>query len=62
MPDTLLTVEELAERTKVPVRTVYAWNHRGTGPKYMRLAGGGIRYRSTDVEKWLEQQAVDQAS
>lgn len=46
-----LTVEELAEREGVPVATIYAWNSRGTGPRYM-IIGRHVRYRLADVIQW----------
>ncbi|WP_395695054.1 helix-turn-helix transcriptional regulator [Nocardioides sp.] len=48
-----LTTEELAAYLKVPVPTVRAWRHNGTGPKGIRL-GRHVRYRRTDVDRWIE--------
>lgn len=47
--------ESLGDFLGVPTRTVYSWNYTGTGPPYRRL-GKHIRYRRSDVEKWLESQ------
>jgi excisionase family DNA binding protein len=49
---------ELADEIRRPVQTVYAWQHKGTGPKAYRL-GRHLRYRRSDLEAWLEQQASD---
>nr|WP_020670711.1 helix-turn-helix domain-containing protein [Amycolatopsis nigrescens] len=46
-----LTISDLAERLGVPRRTVYQWNSRGDGPKYLKV-GKHVRYRLADVEKW----------
>jgi excisionase family DNA binding protein len=46
-----LTVAELADRMKVSVETVYAWNRDGSGPVPMRR-GSFVRYRLEDVEEW----------
>ncbi len=54
--DELLTPEDLAQHCKVPIGTVYQWNHRGTGPKALRV-GRHVRYRTSDVEAWLERRA-----
>ncbi|MCZ0979401.1 hypothetical protein O1L60_10630 [Streptomyces diastatochromogenes] len=35
----LYSPDDLAERFKVPVRTVYSWNHKGTGPGTSRSVG-----------------------
>ncbi len=57
MIDNLMTVEAVAEYLGVPMATVYAWNSRGLGPKRYRL-GKHVRYRRSDVEVWLEEQAT----
>ena len=54
--DKLLTVDGLAEFCGVPVKTIYQWNSRGTGPRAIKV-GKYVRYRVTDVERWLDGQA-----
>lgn len=51
--DRLLTAEELADFLDVPIKTLYAWRHRGEGPIGFRV-GRHIRYRRVDVELWIE--------
>jgi predicted DNA-binding transcriptional regulator AlpA len=51
--DRLLTANELADFLDVPIKTLYAWRHRGEGPIGFR-AGRHIRYRWVDVEVWIE--------
>lgn len=46
-----LTIKALAEREGVPVATVYRWNTRGDGPRYLKI-GKHVRYRLSDVEAW----------
>ncbi|MEU3622936.1 hypothetical protein BS329_39935 [Amycolatopsis coloradensis] len=46
-----LTIKEFAERVGVPPATVYQWNSRGDGPRYLKI-GKHVRYRLVDVEKW----------
>ena len=46
-----LTPEALAERMGVPLKTVYGWNHKGTGPRYIRV-GKHVRYKLADVVAW----------
>ncbi|WP_372455493.1 helix-turn-helix transcriptional regulator [Nonomuraea sediminis] len=48
-----LTPEDLAERVGVPVSTVYQWNSRGGGPRFMRI-GRYVRYKIADVNAWEE--------
>jgi excisionase family DNA binding protein len=55
--DRHLSPADLAAREGVPLPTVYAWNHTGTGPRYFR-AGRHVRYRLADVEAWERQQEV----
>lgn len=54
--DELFTPPELAERLKIPLPILYRWNHTGTGPPLIRL-GVHVRYRSSDVDRWLDQRA-----
>lgn len=52
----LATVEDLATYAGVPVKTVYEWNYKRTGPRVLKV-GRHIRYRWADIEKWLDGQA-----
>lgn len=52
----LLTTQELADLVGVPKATVYRWAHQGEGPVGIRI-GKHRRYRLSDIEAWLEQQA-----
>lgn len=53
--DELLTPQELADRLRVPVATVYAWNYKGTGPAFLKL-GRHVRYLRVEVDRWLAEQ------
>lgn len=53
-----LSVQELAARYGVEVQTVYAWNHKGTGPRYFRV-GRLPRYRMSDVLAWENDRYAD---
>lgn len=48
----LLTTKELAEYLKVTTGTIENWRVAGTGPKYVKA--GGVRYRESDIQAWLE--------
>lgn len=50
-----LSIAELADWLGIPVRTVYRWNHFGTGPPRYRIGGHNVRYRRSEVEEWLAQ-------
>lgn len=53
-PDRLLTTRQLADYLSVPVATLYAWRHGGDGPPGFRI-GKHLRYRSSDVNRWIQQ-------
>ena len=51
-PQRLLSAQELASYLEVPVKTIYTWRHRNTGPKGFRV-GKHVRFRWRDVEAWV---------
>lgn len=52
----LATIEEVAEYLGKTVNSLYVMRHRGTGPRSSKV-GRTVRYRWSDVEKWLDEQA-----
>ncbi len=56
--DRFFTVDELADRYGVTVQTIYAWNHKGTGPRFFR-AGRLPRYRLSDCLVWEDARYAD---
>jgi predicted DNA-binding transcriptional regulator AlpA len=52
----LLTEKEVARRLALSVRTLQDWRFRGGGPKFLKC-GSAIRYKWSDVEEWMLQQA-----
>lgn len=56
LPD-LLSPQQLADYLGIPIATIYRWHYTGDGPKRIRV-GKHIRYRASDVEAWLDHQAV----
>jgi len=52
MTGPLLTAREVAELLGVSAETVLRWTRRGDLPA-LRLPGGAIRYRETDLDNWL---------
>ncbi len=48
-----LSPKELANRTGVPISTVYNWRTYNKGPRAMRV-GKYVRYRLEDVLAWEE--------
>lgn len=51
----LLTIEEVAEYLRVPVRTLYNWRTRNKGPAAYKV-GRELRYSSSDLDAWMESQ------
>jgi len=54
----LLSTDELAEYLGIPKGTLYNWNSRGdnTIPRYP--VGRHVKYRVSDVEKWLAERKI----
>lgn len=59
--ESLLTPDELATYLQVKPTTLRDWRYKGDGPVFIRLAGH-VRYRRADVDRWLEDSAVDHAA
>jgi len=52
MTGPLLTARDVAELLGVSTETVLRWTRRGDLPA-LRLPGGAIRYRETELDEWL---------
>lgn len=52
----LLTPQEVADRLKVTLRTVNDMRLRPGGPPFVRVGHKTIRYRESDVARWLAAQ------
>lgn len=57
MNSKLLSIEDVADFLGVPKNTLYQWRTKGYGPAGRRI-GKYVRYRSEDVDSWVEQQGV----
>lgn len=60
-PQPVLTRTEVSTWLGVPVKTLATWRGRGYGPRFLRC-GVHVRYRASEVEKWLELQERDISS
>ena len=58
----LLTIAEVAERTRLPVNTLRAYRARGLGPTCARVGGRRLMYRSADVDAWIKAQFAKAAA
>jgi MerR family transcriptional regulator, light-induced transcriptional regulator len=56
-PGDLLTLQEAAEQLKVHYMTAYRWVRQGDLPAFK--AGGRLRVRRTDVDRFVTQRRVD---
>lgn len=57
MKDKLLSAPELAEMFNVREHTLYVWRQKKIGPKHIKISNQ-IRYRQSEVEKWLKNNEV----
>jgi excisionase family DNA binding protein len=55
-PVPLMTPQQTAAFLAMPVLTLQTWRAHRTGPRFYRV-GRHVRYRRSDLERWLEQQA-----
>jgi excisionase family DNA binding protein len=60
-PDALLTEAQAADLLNLSIRTLQAWRVRGGGPLFVRL-GRSVRYRRTDISKWLDASVLPHTS
>ena len=54
----LLDIHEASEILKVKVATLRAWCHQGRIP-FVRVSGRLVRFRESDLERWLDAQAIE---
>lgn len=51
----LMTVRDLAELMGWSEHTIYQRRYRGDSlPRSFKLGNGSVRYRASDVERWLD--------
>jgi excisionase family DNA binding protein len=57
MTDPLLTLDEAAERLRVPAATLRYWRHKGTGPDSFRM-GRRVFYRESALDAFVTDKAA----
>jgi excisionase family DNA binding protein len=57
----LLTARQVADLLGVSAETVLRWTRKGDLPA-IRLPGGAIRYRESDLDDWLSLRATSPAT
>lgn len=55
------TQQEVATYLGVAESTLEQWRWRKTGPRWSKV-GRYVRYRWSDIDKWLDAQAYDEAA
>jgi len=58
--DRWLTRQEVADRLKVPAKTLAQWASQGRGPRFARI-GRHARYKLSDCVAWENEQFVGDA-
>ena len=53
MPETFLDTRQVARWLRYKEETLRQWRSNGIGPPYIRVLGKLIRYRASDVERWM---------
>ena len=53
-PSPLWTIEDVAIRLALAKQTIYNWRQIGKGPPSIDLAPRVVRYRPSEVERWLD--------
>jgi excisionase family DNA binding protein len=59
-PEKLASGAEVAEVLGIPEKTLTQWRSDGKGPKYQKV-GRYVRYRWSEVDRWLTAREVDPA-
>lgn len=61
-PSTLVDEREAASILCYSVRALQNWRHRGGGPDFVKVSSRSVRYRRTDLEKWIAGRTVSNTS
>ena len=57
--DEALKEKEAAKYLRLSCRTLQAWRLKDLGPNFIRISLRAVRYRKSDLDKWLEQKRSD---
>ncbi|MBT2401269.1 AlpA family transcriptional regulator [Streptomyces sp. ISL-100] len=60
-PRSLATPDEVAMFLGLPTQTLAQWRYLAKGPRSIKV-GRHVRYRWTDVERWLDRNARGDAA
>lgn len=48
-----LTEKQVASLLELSARTLQAWRVRGLGPPHIRMSSRCLRYRRSDIDRWI---------
>ena len=57
-PGKLLTPEQVSELTALSIETLAQWRCRKRGIPYVKISRNCVRYRESDLDKWLSERIV----
>ncbi len=60
--DRLLKPKQVAELLGCQMETLARWRCKGIGPKYEKLETGRIRYKESEIQKWLDVNPITPSS
>lgn len=52
----LLDIGEVCRWLNVSRPTIYRWRKQGKGPQAIKAAGGHLKWRTSEVKRWLDEQ------
>ena len=55
-PNEIMNYREVSEYLRTPLATLYSMVHRHEIP-HIRLSARGVRFRRSDLERWLDERA-----
>jgi predicted DNA-binding transcriptional regulator AlpA len=61
-PNRLMNEIEAADLLCYSVRALQNWRHRGGGPDFVKVSSRSVRYRRTDLDKWIADRTVSNTS
>jgi len=53
--NSLLTEKQTSRLLGFSVRTLQAWRVRGGGPRFVKVSARCVRYRQSDLDRWIEE-------
>ncbi|KPA20423.1 Helix-turn-helix domain protein [Shimia sp. SK013] len=58
----LVDEREAASILCYSVRALQNWRHRGGGPRFVKVSSRSVRYRRSELEKWIEERTISNTS